>query len=210
MIQCDTREPQEAITDIFMRDDKLAERVSLFEFKKLDLGDYLITRDDGHTILIERKTIADCCNSIYAKENTVGTFKSKLMRMSTHADERGLLIEGDYIYNNGAIYGYQGKTLMPLVPYSIFKKFIYHRQKEGVILHQTRNLCETLHLMILLNDDKGASPALKVKGWEQFLLLLPGVGVDGVAALKKKYVSPAQAFAQITNWPRLRLGLEKW
>jgi ERCC4-type nuclease len=209
-IICDTREDQEKITDLFMRDEKLADRVELFTFKKLDLGDYLITRDDGYTILTERKTVADCCNSIYAKENSVGTFRSKLMRMSTHADEVGLLIEGDYVCNNGTIYGYWNKVLTPLIPYSTFKKFVYHRQREGVVVHQTRNLAETLHLLLLIHDDTGSGPAMKVKSVDQFLMLLPGMSRDGVDKLKKKYVSPAQAFTQIANWPRLRLGLEKW
>jgi ERCC4-type nuclease len=207
----DTRENQEAITDLFMKDTKLADRVELFTFKKLDLGDYLLTREDGYTILIERKTVADCCRSIFDKSSGNGSFKSKLMRMSTHADERGLLIEGDYQFDaNGMLYGRWGDGVQSLLPYSIFAKFLYHRAQEGIVVHRTRTLQETLHLLLLIHDDKGASPALKVKDWSQFLMLLPGLSRDGVDKLKKKYVSPAQAFTQITNWPRLRLELEKW
>lgn len=207
----DSREDQEKIMSLLTQDSKLFSRVDDFKIQKLDLGDYLITRKDNSTLLIERKSVPDFCRSLWSKATGNGSFKSKLMRMSACADEKGLLIEGDYLRGDGGqLMFYWGGKLESTIPYHIFASFLYHRQKEGCKVFFTRTLKETLHLMLILNDDEGATPNLKVDNVEQFMMLIPGMGKKGVDKLKENYKSPAEAFKDIENWKRIRLDLEKW
>lgn len=210
----DSREDQLAFTDVITKDPILWSHIQDFTFQKLDLGDFLITKKDGSTLLIERKTINDFSRSLY-DESGNGTFSSKLVRMSPLADERGLLIEGDYIRgDDGKLYFHTSNGMKATIQYSKFRSFIYHRQQEGVLLFHTRTMRETLHQLLLLQDDRGSSPATKVISWEAFFLLIPGVGRAGVEAMKKKYGSPAEALADVQNWPRansrMMMRSDKW
>ena len=212
-IKIDTRENQSKITDIISKDPVLWNRLEEFTFEKMDLGDFYIECADGSTEIIERKNLGtDFGASVYDHSSGNGTFHSKLTRMGVLADRRGVLIEGRYQRgDDGMLYVFKGKNMEKSIPYRTFKNFITHRQREGCILYYTNDLRETLYQLLLINDDKdGPGPALKVDKWEQFLMLLPGIGRDGCKKLRKKYSNPIEAFAHISEWPRLKIVLDRW
>ena len=57
MIRIDTREPTDDIMNIIGRNKDLLKHAEQFALQKLNLGDYLIERKDGSTLLVERKTV---------------------------------------------------------------------------------------------------------------------------------------------------------
>jgi len=206
MIQIDTREPTDEIMNIIASNVDLLKRASEFELRKLNLGDYLIERKNGSTLLVERKTVADYCNSVY-KSSGNGSLSSKLMRMRAVADEAILLIEGSYKRSNDTkVHTYAGRFGLP---YAVFKKYQLHRQQDGCRLLTTNDLEETIHLLLVLQDDLGGSPALKAKSWEQFMILLPNIGKKKFEKVKNKYNSPAEAFQHMDEW-LVGLPLDRW
>jgi len=206
MIYIDTREPTDDIMNIIASDKELLKRADTFTIQKLNLGDYLIERKDGSTSLAERKTQADLCNSIYHKSGN-GTLASKLMRMRTVADESILLIEGTYKRSSDTkVHTYAGRYGLP---YSVYKRYQLHRQQDGCRLMITNDLHETLHLLLVLHDDPGGSPALKADSWERFIILLPNIGKKKFEKIKARYSSPAEALQHADEWVT-GLSLDRW
>ena len=206
MIRIDTREPTDDIMDLIGHNKELLKRAEQFTLQKLDLGDYLIEKKDGTTLLVERKTVADFCNSVYRASGN-GSLASKLMRMRAVADEAVLLIEGSYKRSSDTkVHTFAGKFGLP---YTVYKKYQLHRQQDGCRYLNTNNLEETLHLLLVLQDDMGGSPALKATSWEQFIILLPNVGRKRFEKIKNKYESPAEAFIHIDEWAT-GLPLDRW
>lgn len=206
MICIDTREPTDDIMNIIGRNKDLLKHAEQFALQKLNLGDYLIERKDGSTLLVERKTVADFCNSVY-KASGNGSLASKLMRMRTVADEAILLIEGSYKRSSDTkVHTYAGRFGLP---YSVYKRYQLHRQQDGCRYLNTNDLEETLHLLLVLHDDPGGSPALKATSWEQFIMLLPNIGRKRFEKIKNKYESPVDAFLHIDEWAT-GLPLDRW
>ena len=169
MIRIDTREPTDDIMDLIGHNKELLKHAEQFTLQKLNLGDYLIEKKDGTTLLVERKTVADFCNSVYRASGN-GSLASKLMRMRAVADEAVLHIEGSYKRSSDTkVHTFAGKFGLP---YTVYKKYQLHRQQDGCRYLNTNNLEETLHLLLVLQDDMGGSPALKATSWEQFIILL--------------------------------------
>ena len=206
MIYIDTREKTDTIMDIISSMPDLLKKVDHFTIKKLDLGDYLIEKTNGDTVLIERKTITDFMTSVYNKSGN-GTLSSKLMRMRTVADEAILLIEGNYTRSSdGFVHAHAGKYGLP---YGVFQTFQLHRQRPGCRLLHTNDLTETLYLMLVLEKDISIRPDLKIDSWDQFIMLLPNIGQARLDKIKNKYSNPVEAMQHIDEWLK-GLPLDRW
>lgn len=206
MIYIDTREPTDDIMEIISMTPDLLKKTDHFTIKKLDLGDYLIEKKNGDTVLIERKTITDFMTSVYNKSGN-GTLSSKLMRMRTIADEAILLIEGNYVRSNdGFVHAHAGKYGLP---YGVFQTFQLHRQQDGCRFLRTNDLRETLYLMLNIEKDTVGSPALKAVSWDQFIMLLPNIGKVRLDKIKNRYSNPVEAMQHIDEWLK-GLPLDRW
>ncbi len=208
-ITIDTREKMTDYLQEIVNDKILEPRSNDFNFHVLPLSDFLIQRPNGTSICIERKRIDDFRTSLYGESGN-GTLKSKLMRMTNIADERAILLEGSYIIDDGTLHIYDENSKSYKISYSQMVNFLYHRQQEGCKVFFTNNLRDTLHLLLILHDDKGGTPSMKVDGWKQFLMLLPGIGKTGAEKIIEKYRTPVEAFMNMNKWPRLGLRGDKW
>jgi ERCC4-type nuclease len=203
-IRIDSREDIEAISQTIP-----LEYSNIFEVKKMDLGDFYITKPNGKTVIIERKSIADFCNSLHNKKSGNGSFESKLRRMSPLADRRALLVEGDWISgDDNRLYFQTRKGLETFITMSEFRNFIENRQNEGCQFYHTRTLKETIDTLITMHNNEGGNPPLKVDNWDNFGYLLPGIGKVKWQQIKKMYKNPKEAFQHIDEWPGLMMRWE--
>lgn len=202
----DSREDIETISQIIP-----SKYSDIFKVEKLDLGDFLITKPNGKTVLLERKTIGDFCRSVHDRSSGNGTFQSKMMRMSALADKRGLLLEGDWISGDDGRLYYQTKDgLRSYISMLEFRNFIENRQNEGCQYYHTRSLQETIDTLIAIHFNQGSQPPLKVVDWDQFGWLLPGIGKVGWSKIKATYQSPCEAWHHIEEWKHLSMKLTEW
>ena len=172
-IQVDTREhliPQikdHLVTSI------IGPEVPEFIFKCLPLADYLLD-NDGHTILIERKSVSDFSSSF--KE-----LKGRLAKMRLlEYDRTGLLLEGTYSVAQGYIWFYRSGELVPGIKYSTMCNFLTHQQELGTRMYRTLSLEETIWKLIHIHNylpklDEPA-PVLKCGSATELFVQLPGIG----------------------------------
>ena len=208
MIYIDTREKVQLYLDILAGMPKF---LNIFSTKTLPLGDFLVDRPDGRSIIIERKTIPDFCNSVWDKSSGNGTLKSKLMRMINSADEHAILIEGTYTCGeDGNLYFPSARGMMTTIPNSVFFNFLDDRQSEGCKLIYSNNTTETFMHLISMHEKKNPTPNLKIKDWRMFGVVLPGIGDLKWKEITKKYKTPKDAFNNIENWGIRGLNLDRW
>lgn len=174
----------------------LGSDVPEFSFKCLPLADYLI-ENNGRSFLIERKSISDFVGS-YRE------LKSRLAKMRKLDYERtGLLLEGTYTVSNGMIWLYEGRNLIPRMPYKTMSNFLTHQQELGTRLYHTMNLEETIWRLIYIHNYLPRldvpTPIEKINMKEVFSTF-PGIGKEKLFKLQKQYNSPLDALEHISNW----------
>ncbi len=204
-IQVDTREhliPQikdHLVTSI------IGPEVPEFIFKCLPLADYLLD-NDGHTILIERKSVSDFSSSF--KE-----LKGRLAKMRLlDYDRTGLLLEGTYSVAQGYIWFYRSGELVPGIKYSTMCNFLTHQQELGTRMYWTLSLEETIWKLIHIHNylpklDEPA-PVLKCGSATELFVQVPGIGPKSVKKLKDTYITPYDALLNLSG--KSKKVLEKW
>jgi len=204
-IQVDTREhliPQikdHLVTSI------IGPEVPEFIFKCLPLADYLLD-NDGHTILIERKSVSDFSSSFRE-------LKGRLAKMRLlDYDRTGLLLEGTYSVAQGYIWFYRSGELVPGIKYSTMCNFLTHQQELGTRMYYTLNLEETIWKLIYIHNYlpklDAPKPTIKCGSAAELLVQLPGIGQSKIKKLQENYNSPIDALNGLTGKPKQ--CLEKW
>lgn len=179
--------------------------VPQFQFKCLPLADYLL-ENNGHNILIERKSITDFCGS-YRE------LKPRLAKMRKCEFERiGLLIEGTYTVANGRVFVREGSELVDRMSYKTMSNFLTHQEELGTRLYHTMNLEETIwriiHIHNYLTKLDEPVPSFKAGSVMEWLSEIPGVGMKSLQEMKEKYPTPLEALMNLPK--RSRQLLEKW
>jgi hypothetical protein len=192
MLYIDTREDQSAIWEVLANLDV---DLPKFEFRKLDLGDYLL-ENNNEKLLIERKSVSDMCS-------TYVELKERMNKMRTSFDLTGLLLEGNYTVQNGMIMLWRGNQLVPSMNYQGFVNFIASQQSRGSFFYRTLDLTDTLRQIICLHDylpTMGINPVRKTKAGMNLLLQIPGVGPLGGQVIKEKYRNIGEALDNRKDW----------
>jgi ERCC4-type nuclease len=205
LITVDTREHHIPKIKDMLATTIIGDDVPQFNFHVLPLADYLIENND-HSILIERKSIADFVGS-YRE------LKSRLAKMRKLDYERtGLLLEGTYTVAQGSVWLYEGRDLKPRMSYKTMSNFLTHQQELGTRLYHTMNLEETIWRLVHLHNylPKLDTPVATIKAGSpiEWISELPGIGQKTLQELQSMYSSPLEA---IQNLPKKsRQLLEKW
>ncbi len=205
MITIDTREHLIPKIKDMLATSIIGPDVPEFIFHCLPLADYLI-ENNGHTFLIERKSISDFVGS-YRE------LKSRLAKMRKLEYERtGLLLEGTYTVSNGMIWLYEGRNLVPRMSYKTMSNFLTHQQELGTRLYHTMNLEETVWRLIYINNylpklDE-PTPAIKAGSPIEWISELPGIGPKALLTMQKEYASPLEALQNLPK--KARQLLESW
>lgn len=204
-ITVDTREhfiPQ--IKDL-LATSIIGEDIPEFEFKCLNLADYLIL-NGTHSALIERKSINDFVGS-YRE------LKPRLAKMRKLDYERtGLLLEGTYIVNQGMVWLREGRELKARMSYKTMSNFLTHQQELGTKLYHTMNLEESIWRLIYIHNYLPKldipTPCIKCGSPQEWFSELPGVGQKTLQELQEKYSSPLEALQNLPK--KSKQLLEKW
>lgn len=205
VITVDTREKFSNRIKDLLATSIIGPDVPEFVFKCLPLADYLI-ENNGHTFLIERKSISDFVGS-YRE------LKSRLARMRKLDYERtGLLLEGNYIVSNGMIWLYEGRNLVPRMSYKTMSNFLTHQQELGTRLYHTMGLEETIWRLIYIHNylprlDEPI-PAIKAGSPTEWISELPGIGPKHLLTMKQEFKSPLEALQNLPS--KARKLLESW
>lgn len=146
----DSREPVGKIADILA--DWTHGTLPDIEFKKLELGDYLVRGDVD--ILVERKDMADLVGS-YQR------LKKRMDKMRAKYKYTILLVEGTYQIKNERIWLWRGGTLTDVWGYHTFAKLILQQQLKGSYYLHTCSLEETI--LNVINLEGAIKPAKKKK-----------------------------------------------
>ena len=206
MITIDTREPTDDIKSMLVMDFFFADHDIEFKALPFGQGDYRLEKKNGEVILIERKTIADFCSSIFNKKSKL---KQKLFLMRGNSSRSFLLLEGNYYIDpdNMLIYS----DYAPGIKYSTFANYIDHRSDEGTGIIHTQSLAETMKRIVIMHDsDNKIGPACKLQDVSQWLLAIPGIGRKGLDNLKKVHESPISALEEIAMWKEYKMNLNEW
>jgi ERCC4-type nuclease len=176
-----------------------------FTFKYLPLADYLI-KNNGHTFLVERKSIQDFVGSYR-------DLKLRLAKMRKLDYERtGLLLEGTYTVSNGMIWLREGNELKARMPYKTMSNFLTHQQELGTRLYHTMNLEETIWRLIYIHNylprlDE-PTPVIKAGSPVEWIAELPGIGPKALLTMQKEYATPLEALQNLPK--KAKSLLESW
>lgn len=204
MIIIDTREDQPLIRktiaslDCGFPDHKI---------EKLDLADFLL-QNEGESMLIERKNIADFANS-YVE------LKSRMDKMRERFDRTALIIEGNWINKGGYIHLWRGNQLCKAMLESTFYNYKLSQQERGSYFDVTRDLSETLRLVRYWHDylpRAGKSPVRKSKNAVEWFAQLPGLGLLRAFDLRSKYETPRHALTNMDEWmpSKAKPTIDRW
>ena len=192
MITIDTREPYAKVTKLFA---ELSPNIEI-KVKKLDLGDYLLSPNDGSKLLVERKTISDYTSHL-------SDLKDKLYRMRSKYLS-GLLLEGSYKTTSNNIVERRGGRSYETVPLGSFHNFLFHQQIQGTLLFRTNDIKESVIFMSNLHNylDKVRCPACPVSSPKPIDLLtfLPGIKEERALRLIEHYGSIGNTLKRVKEW----------
>lgn len=204
-IVVDTREKFSNQIKDLLATSIIGEEVPQFEFRCLNLADYLI-QNGTHNALIERKSIQDFIGSFRE-------LKPRLAKMRKLDYERtGLLLEGTYIVAQGMIWLREGNELKARMSYKTFSNFLTHQQEMGTRIYHTLGLEETIWKLVYLHNYLPKLdvpvPCLKCGSPQEWLSELPGIGPTTLSGLQEKYSSPMEALQNLPK--KSKQLLERW
>ena len=185
----------------------LGENIPEFRFACLgkDGGDYLL-ENEGHTALIERKSISDFVGSYR-------DLKPRLAFMRLMGYERtGLLLEGTYTVAQGMVWLYESNELKARMSYKTMSNFLTHQQELGTKLYHTMNLEETIWRLIYIHNYlprlSVPIPVIKCGSPAELLVQLPGIGQSTIKKMQETYKTPLDAINGLKG--KARQSLESW
>ena len=108
------------------------------EYKNLDIGDYLIEKDQDNSIIVERKTIEDYASSIRDGRNR----EQKKRIKSIYPNNRILyILEGDLNKNN------KSYKFNKVGPYTIISSIVNTMLRDNIFVMHTSNKEETIFFL---------------------------------------------------------------
>jgi len=105
------------------------------EYKNLEIGDYIIEKDDKNSIIIERKTIED-----YAASIKDGRNREQKKRLKAHYPNNRILyiVEGSFIEKN------KSYTFNKVKPYTIISSVVNTMLRDNLYVVHTNTAKETI------------------------------------------------------------------
>ena len=194
MITIDTREPYIKATKLFA---DIAPSMEV-NVQKLDLGDYLLSPNDGSKLLIERKTVNDYTSHL-------SDLKDKLYRMRSQYSLSGLLLEGSYKTTSSMIVERRGSGRYETVSLASFHNFLFHQEIQGSLLFRTNDLRESVLLISNLHNYFGKLSRCPVPPMTDpepmdLLTFLPGIKEERALQLIEHYGSVGNALRKVKEW----------
>ena len=117
--------------------DLFSENINI-EYKNLDIGDYLIEKDQDNSIIVERKTIEDYAASIRDGRNR----EQKKRIKSIYPNNRILyIVEGDLNKNN------KSYKFNKVAPYTIISSTVNTMLRDNIFVMHTCNKEETIFFL---------------------------------------------------------------
>ena len=122
---------REKLKDLFSKNINI-------EYKNLDIGDYLIEKDQDNSIIVERKTIEDYAASIRDGRNR----EQKKRIKSIYPNNRILyIVEGDLNKNN------KSYKFNKVAPYTIISSIVNTMLRDNIFVMHTSNKEETIFFL---------------------------------------------------------------